>query len=317
MDVARLRESFAHVAVHGDELPLFFYSDLFLRHPEVRECSPSRWRHRHLAGELAKIVSQSDNADDLTTFLEGLGRDHRKFGVVAEHYDAGAPEPAGDLGTFLGAGLDERSVCFLARLSRATRPWRSGSLTSAPTPARGAGRRGGRGSPGQEPARSPGRPSMRRSSAPACSIMSTPRSPSTATPRRSPGCCTGSTSRGPSRPPANPVHQRRIHARVHHRTRPRDAVRLRTGAAPAADGPGRAREPGRTAIRATAGAGDRRPGTGHRCGADRRVGRCRGRAGAGFSRLPAAKAIRAMIRAATAGTAVTSAVMAQLRQGQG
>ena len=40
-------------------------------------------------------------------------------------------------------------------------------------------------------------------------------------------------------------------------------------------------------------------------------------AGAGFSRLPAAKAIRAMIRAATAGTAVTSAVMAQLRQGQG
>ena len=30
-----------------------------------------------------------------------------------------------------------------------------------------------------------------------------------------------------SRPPASPVHQRRIHARVHHRTRPRDAVRLR------------------------------------------------------------------------------------------
>ena len=32
-----------------------------------------------------------------------------------------------------------------------------------------------------------------------------------------------------SRPPASPVHQRRIHARVHHRTRPRDAVRLRAG----------------------------------------------------------------------------------------
>ena len=32
-----------------------------------------------------------------------------------------------------------------------------------------------------------------------------------------------------SRPPAGPVHQRRIHARVHHRTRPRDAVRLRAG----------------------------------------------------------------------------------------
>ena len=46
-------------------------------------------QHRHLAGALAKIVSQLDNVDDLTTFLEGLGRDHRKFGVVAEHYDAG------------------------------------------------------------------------------------------------------------------------------------------------------------------------------------------------------------------------------------
>ena len=46
-------------------------------------------QHRHLAGALAKIVSQSENVDDLTTFLEGLGRDHRKFGVVAEHYDAG------------------------------------------------------------------------------------------------------------------------------------------------------------------------------------------------------------------------------------
>ena len=46
-------------------------------------------QRRHLAGALAKIVSQSDNVDDLTTFLEGLGRDHRKFGVVAEHYDAG------------------------------------------------------------------------------------------------------------------------------------------------------------------------------------------------------------------------------------
>ena len=42
----------------------------------------------HLADALAKIVSRVDSVDDLTTFLEGPGRDHRKFGVVAEHYDA-------------------------------------------------------------------------------------------------------------------------------------------------------------------------------------------------------------------------------------
>ena len=90
MDVARLRESFAHVAVHGDELPLFFYSDLFLKHPEVRDMFPVSMtaQRSHLVDALVKIVSQVDSVDDLTVFLQGLGRDHRKFGVVAEHYDA-------------------------------------------------------------------------------------------------------------------------------------------------------------------------------------------------------------------------------------
>ena len=40
MDIVRLRESFARVAMHGDELPLFFYSDLFIKHPEVRDLFP-------------------------------------------------------------------------------------------------------------------------------------------------------------------------------------------------------------------------------------------------------------------------------------
>jgi NAD(P)H-flavin reductase len=90
LDVARLRESFAQVAVHGDELPLFFYADLFLKHPEVRDMFPVSMaaQRDHLVEALVKIVSQVDNADDLTAFLQGLGRDHRRFGVIAEHYDA-------------------------------------------------------------------------------------------------------------------------------------------------------------------------------------------------------------------------------------
>jgi NAD(P)H-flavin reductase/hemoglobin-like flavoprotein len=90
LDVAQLRESFARVAVHGDELPLFFYSDLFIKHPEVRDMFPVSMEAQrgHLVDALVKIVSQVDSVDDLTTFLQGLGRDHRKFGVVAEHYDA-------------------------------------------------------------------------------------------------------------------------------------------------------------------------------------------------------------------------------------
>jgi NAD(P)H-flavin reductase/hemoglobin-like flavoprotein len=90
LDVARLRESFARVAMHGDELPLFFYSDLFIKHPEVRELFPVSMASQrgHLVDALVKIVSQVDNVDSLTAFLQGLGRDHRKFGAVAEHYDA-------------------------------------------------------------------------------------------------------------------------------------------------------------------------------------------------------------------------------------
>jgi NAD(P)H-flavin reductase/hemoglobin-like flavoprotein len=76
--------------MHGDAVPLFFYSDLFLRHPETRELFPvsmATTRDR-LVYALAKIVSQADNLDELRPFLEGLGRDHRKFGAIAGHFPA-------------------------------------------------------------------------------------------------------------------------------------------------------------------------------------------------------------------------------------
>jgi NAD(P)H-flavin reductase/hemoglobin-like flavoprotein len=90
LDIVRLRESFAHVAMHGDELPLYFYSDLFIKHPEVRGLFPISMaaQRGHLVDALVKIVSQVDTVSELTVFLQGLGRDHRKFGAVAGHYDA-------------------------------------------------------------------------------------------------------------------------------------------------------------------------------------------------------------------------------------
>jgi NAD(P)H-flavin reductase/hemoglobin-like flavoprotein len=90
LDVARLRESFNRVALHGDEVPLYFYSDLFLKHPEMRDMFPISMEAQrgHLVDALVKIVSQVDNVQELTAFLRGLGRDHRKFGVVADHYEA-------------------------------------------------------------------------------------------------------------------------------------------------------------------------------------------------------------------------------------
>jgi NAD(P)H-flavin reductase/hemoglobin-like flavoprotein len=89
MDIVRLRESFAQIAMHGDELPLYFYSDLFIKHPEVRQLFPISMagQRDHFVGALVKIVSQVDSLSELTVFLQGLGRDHRKFGALVDHYD--------------------------------------------------------------------------------------------------------------------------------------------------------------------------------------------------------------------------------------
>jgi NAD(P)H-flavin reductase len=90
VDERRLKESFERVGAHGDEVALFFYSHLFLGHPEVRDMFPismSEQRDR-LLNALGRIVSDVGNLDSLVPFLKDLGRDHRKFGVAPEHYPA-------------------------------------------------------------------------------------------------------------------------------------------------------------------------------------------------------------------------------------
>jgi NAD(P)H-flavin reductase/hemoglobin-like flavoprotein len=105
LDVAGLRKNFAQVAEHGDEVPLFFYSDLFLKHPEVRHMFPISMEAQrgHLVDALVKIVSNVDSPSDLTLFLQALGRDHRRFGVVAENYAAVGASLLATLEYFSGA----------------------------------------------------------------------------------------------------------------------------------------------------------------------------------------------------------------------
>lgn len=105
MDAERLKGSFARVAAHGDEVALFFYSHLFLHHPELRALFPvsmSVQRDR-LLGALGEIVAQAADSDRLVPFLQGLGRDHRKFGTLAEHYPAVGQSLLATLAYFSGA----------------------------------------------------------------------------------------------------------------------------------------------------------------------------------------------------------------------
>jgi len=90
VDAQRLKDNFAKVAQHGDAVALFFYSHLFLAHPELRDMFPvamATTRDRLLSA-LGQIVSDADNVDALVPYLRDLGRDHRKFGAVAGHFPA-------------------------------------------------------------------------------------------------------------------------------------------------------------------------------------------------------------------------------------
>ncbi|MBM0237350.1 globin [Micromonospora sp. ATA32] len=90
MDVARLKQSWSLVTAHGDQVPLYFYSTLFLAHPETRQMFPTNMagQRDRLVAALGHIVSNVDQLDRLVGFLQDLGADHRKFAVRAEHYPA-------------------------------------------------------------------------------------------------------------------------------------------------------------------------------------------------------------------------------------
>jgi NAD(P)H-flavin reductase/hemoglobin-like flavoprotein len=105
LDTVRLKNSFAQVAMYGDELLLHFYADLFLKHPDIREMFPvsMQSQRRHFADALVKIVESVERLDDLTGFLRDLGRDHRRFGALEAHYDALGDSLVSTLAHFSGA----------------------------------------------------------------------------------------------------------------------------------------------------------------------------------------------------------------------
>jgi NAD(P)H-flavin reductase/hemoglobin-like flavoprotein len=109
VDERRLKESFARVAEHGDQVALFFYSHLFLSHPELRDMFPVSMADQRgrLLNALGRIVSDVSSHETLVPFLQGLGRDHRKFGALAEHYPAVGASLLATLAHFSGSAWTE------------------------------------------------------------------------------------------------------------------------------------------------------------------------------------------------------------------
>jgi NAD(P)H-flavin reductase/hemoglobin-like flavoprotein len=90
VDIPAMRASFAKAAGQGDEAPLWFYSHLFLTHPETRDMFPISMAHQRdrLFAALGSVMARVDDLDGLVPILQQLGRDHRKFGALAAHYPA-------------------------------------------------------------------------------------------------------------------------------------------------------------------------------------------------------------------------------------
>jgi len=78
MDTAALKASWANVAAAGDEVPLYFYSHLFLSHPEVRSMFPIRMSGQRdkLVVALGAVVSNVDNLDDVIPLLSSTRMSH-------------------------------------------------------------------------------------------------------------------------------------------------------------------------------------------------------------------------------------------------
>ncbi len=102
--VSTIRTSFAAIASRSDELTQLFYGWLFQIAPETRELFPvtMELQRTRLLRALVHVVQMVDRPDDLTVFLRQLGRDHRKFGVLGEHYDRVGEALLGALGEIAG-----------------------------------------------------------------------------------------------------------------------------------------------------------------------------------------------------------------------
>jgi NAD(P)H-flavin reductase/hemoglobin-like flavoprotein len=104
MDPAALKGSWASVARHGDAVPSFFYATLFTAHPQLRPMFPMSMaaQRDRLVSALGRVVSNVDRLDSVVPFVQGLGRDHRRFDVRAEHYPMVGEALLATLAHFLG-----------------------------------------------------------------------------------------------------------------------------------------------------------------------------------------------------------------------
>jgi len=86
--VAAIKETFRYVADAGDTAVGFFYGQLFLRRPHLRQMFPPAMDEQRdrLFCALGRIVESLTTPDEMAAYLSQLGRDHRKYQVEPDMY---------------------------------------------------------------------------------------------------------------------------------------------------------------------------------------------------------------------------------------
>jgi NAD(P)H-flavin reductase/hemoglobin-like flavoprotein len=99
-----LKESWALVEEQQDRLASYFYARIFLSYPQLRDLFPIQMdvQRARLLGAIVTAVQTVDDPERFDEYLQALGRDHRKFHVSPEHYDAVGAALMESLRTFGG-----------------------------------------------------------------------------------------------------------------------------------------------------------------------------------------------------------------------
>ena len=85
-----IKESFALIEPYAENSAAYFYARLFAENPRLRALFPPSLsaQYGRLFRSVTTMVWSIDSPESLTEFLSRLGRDHRRFGIDAGHYEA-------------------------------------------------------------------------------------------------------------------------------------------------------------------------------------------------------------------------------------
>jgi NAD(P)H-flavin reductase/hemoglobin-like flavoprotein len=99
-----VKQSFAHVVADSASAMEYFYARLFIISPDVRALFPTSMmaQRERLFVALRRLVWTLDSEPERADLLARLGRDHRRYGVLAKHYEAFGSAMRDTLECYLG-----------------------------------------------------------------------------------------------------------------------------------------------------------------------------------------------------------------------